>query len=93
MPDGRVMGSVAPYRKRQIDVPQSLQPPSALIAPHIAAPVAYLAGALGTLIGADLLNLHRLTSLGAGVASIGGAVTFDGIFLTSIIAVLLVSVS
>lgn len=51
--------------------------------------VAYVAGSLGTLIGADLLNLHRIQGLGAPVASIGGAGTFDGIFLTGILAVLL----
>jgi uncharacterized membrane protein len=43
------------------------------------------------LIGADLTNLGRLRSLGAPVASIGGAGTFDGIFLTGVIAVLLAS--
>ncbi|HWQ20470.1 MAG TPA: DUF1614 domain-containing protein [Methanotrichaceae archaeon] len=52
--------------------------------------VAYVAGTLGTLIGADILNLHRISGLGAPVASIGGAGTFDGVFLSGIIAVLLV---
>jgi uncharacterized membrane protein len=56
-----------------------------------AAPLAYIAGSLGTLIGADLLNLGSIGSLGAPVASIGGAGTFDGIFLTGILAVLLAS--
>jgi uncharacterized membrane protein len=51
--------------------------------------VAYAAGSFGTLIGADLLNLRRIRGLGAPVASIGGAGTFDGIFLTGILAVLL----
>jgi uncharacterized membrane protein len=51
--------------------------------------LAYSAGTLGTLIGADLLNLQRLPGLGAPVASIGGAGTFDGIFTTGILAVLL----
>jgi uncharacterized membrane protein len=51
--------------------------------------VAYVAGTLGTLIGADLLNLKKIPTLGAPVASIGGAGTFDGVFLTGIIAVLL----
>ena len=51
--------------------------------------VAYVAGSLGTLIGADLLNLDKIQGLGAPVASIGGAGTFDGIFLTGILAVLL----
>jgi uncharacterized membrane protein len=51
--------------------------------------LAYVAGSLGTLIGADVLNLGKLRGLGAPVASIGGAGTFDGIFLTGILAVLL----
>lgn len=54
-----------------------------------AAPLAYISGSLGTLIGADLLNLDKISGLGAPVASIGGAGTFDGIFLTGILAVLL----
>jgi uncharacterized membrane protein len=58
--------------------------------PAMPAPaLAYVAGTLGTLIGADLLNLGRIRGLGAPVASIGGAGTFDGIFLTGILAVLL----
>jgi uncharacterized membrane protein len=60
-----------------------------LLAPEHAPALAYISGTLGCLIGADLLNLHRLTDLGAPVASIGGAGTFDGIFFTGIIAVLL----
>jgi uncharacterized membrane protein len=51
--------------------------------------VAYVAGVLGTLIGADLSNLKVIPKLGAPVASIGGAGTFDGVFLSGIIAVLL----
>jgi len=54
-----------------------------------AAPLAYICGSVGTLIGADLSNLDRLPALGAPVASIGGAGTFDGIFLSGILAVLL----
>ena len=49
--------------------------------------LAYIGGSCGTLIGADLLNLDKLK--GAPVASIGGAGTFDGIFLTGILAVLI----
>ncbi|HEY2531313.1 MAG TPA: DUF1614 domain-containing protein [Xanthobacteraceae bacterium] len=56
-----------------------------------AAPLAYIAGSMGTLIGADLSNLDKVRGLGAPVASIGGAGTFDGIFLTGILAVLLAS--
>ncbi len=51
--------------------------------------LAYVAGSLGTLIGADLLNLGHLRGLGAPIASIGGAGTFDGIFMSGILAVLL----
>ncbi len=51
--------------------------------------LAYIVGTLGTLIGADLANLGKLQGLGAPVASIGGAGTFDGIFLIGILAVLL----
>lgn len=51
--------------------------------------IAYVAGTLGTLIGADLLNLSRLNLMNAPVVSIGGAGTFDGVFITGIVAVLL----
>ncbi len=60
-----------------------------LLDPRGAPRTAFIAGTLGTLVGADLLNLGHLQDLGAPVASIGGAGTFDGIFLTGIIAVLL----
>ncbi len=56
---------------------------------HHADAVAYVSGVMGTLVGADLMNLGQLRELGAPVASIGGAGTFDGIFLTGIVAVLL----
>jgi uncharacterized membrane protein len=59
------------------------------IAPDVRAAAAYVGGTLGTLIGADLLNLRRMRGSGAPVASIGGAGTFDGIFVTGIVAVLL----
>ena len=58
-----------------------------------AAPLAYIGGSLGTLIGADLLNLGKVQGLGAPVASIGGAGTFDGIFLIGILAVLIASLT
>ena len=54
-----------------------------------AGPLAYIGGSLGTLVGADLLNLGKLRGLRAPVASIGGAGKFDGIFLTGLVAVLL----
>ena len=52
--------------------------------------IAYVGGTMGTLIGADILNLGKIRDLGAPVASIGGAGTFDGVFLSGLIAVLLV---
>jgi uncharacterized membrane protein len=54
-------------------------------------PLAYVGGSMGTLIGADLMNLGKIQGLGAPVASIGGAGTFDGVFLVGIVAVLLAS--
>ncbi len=58
-----------------------------------AAALAYISGSMGTLIGADLLNLSAIRSMGAPVASIGGAGTFDGIFLAGILAVLIAGLS
>jgi uncharacterized membrane protein len=57
------------------------------------APLAYIGGSLGVLIGADLTNLDKISGLGAPVASIGGAGTFDGIFVTGLFAVLLASLA
>jgi len=51
--------------------------------------LAYVCGVLGTLIGADLTNLGAIKEVGAPIASIGGAGTFDGVFLSGIIAALL----
>ncbi|MCL2384926.1 MAG: DUF1614 domain-containing protein [Alphaproteobacteria bacterium] len=63
-----------------------------LLSYRYAGPLAYISGTLGTLIGADLLNLDKLHGLGVPVASIGGAGTFDGIFITGIVAVLIASI-
>ena len=60
-----------------------------IISPDKAPVVAYISGTMGTLIGADILHLRDINRLKAPVASIGGAGTFDGIFLTGIIAVIL----
>ena len=66
---------------------------SLLIAPASGAAIAaYVSGSMGALIGADLTNLRGITKLGAPVVSIGGAGTFDGVFLTGIIAVMIVSI-
>jgi uncharacterized membrane protein len=84
-----------PVRGLGIAVPALVPPVAAAIAALLlpgsrTAAVAYVSGTLGALIGADLLNLHRLSAVGARVASIGGAGTFDGIFLAGILAVVLV---
>ena len=83
-----------PVKGLGIAVPALLPPVAAaglalLISPQNAPVIAYISGTLGSLIGADLLNLKKIPSLGTQVASIGGAGTFDGIFLTGIISVLL----
>lgn len=62
---------------------------SIVLAPEHSAPLAYVSGTLGVLIGADLLRLKDVQRLGAPLASIGGAGTFDGIFITGVVAVLL----
>jgi len=64
-----------------------------LLSPGRASPLAYICGSLGTLIGADLLNLGAMRGMGAPVASIGGAGTYDGIFLVGVMAVLFASLS
>ena len=53
------------------------------------APLAYISGTVGVLIGADILRLNNIRQMGLPIASIGGAGTFDGIFITGIVAVLL----
>ena len=49
----------------------------------------YIGGTVGVRIGADLVGRKEIKKLGEPVASIGGAGTFDGIFVTGIVAVLL----
>ena len=60
-----------------------------LVDPAQSAPLAYISGTLGVLIGADLSRLGDIRKMGTPFASIGGAGTFDGIFLSGIVAVLL----
>lgn len=77
-----------------ISVPVFLPPIAAAIVAILlswkhSASLAYISGTLGTLIGADLLNLGVLSALGGPVASIGGAGTFDGVFLTGLFAMFL----
>lgn len=57
--------------------------------PEFSAPLAYIGGTMGVLLGADILRLKDIRRMGPPFAAIGGAGTFDGIFLTGIVAVLL----
>jgi len=50
---------------------------AAVLHPVAVAGLAYAGGTLGTLLGADLVNLPKARRLGAPVVSIGGAGTFD----------------
>jgi uncharacterized membrane protein len=77
-----------------IGIPMLIAPiAAALIAtfldPQQRAPLAYIGGTLGVLIGADLIRLKDIRKMGAPFVSIGGAGTFDGVFLTGLLAVLL----
>lgn len=60
-----------------------------VISPQNAPLIAYISGTFGCLIGIDILNLKKLPDLGVPAVSIGGSGTFDAIFLTGIISVLL----
>jgi uncharacterized membrane protein len=57
-----------------------------ILAPEQAAAVAFVAGVTGPLVGADLLHLNDIRLSGVGMASIGGAGTFDGIVLSGVLA-------
>jgi len=83
-----------PLKGVGITAPFLVSPIVAAISAYVLFPsapriIAYVAGVLGTLIGADLTNLHVVPKLGAPVVSIGGAGTFDGVFLSGILAALL----
>ena len=83
-----------PVANLGIGMPIFIAPVSAaivamLLAQENAAALAYISGSLGVIIGADLLRFRDVKQLNAPIASIGGAGTFDGIFITGIIAVLL----
>ncbi len=60
-----------------------------LFVPAMAPSIAFTAGVFGPLVGADLLHLRDIENISAGVASIGGAGTFDGIVLSALVATLL----
>lgn len=83
-----------PVRGVGIGMPLLVAPLSAaliamLLLPEHSAPLAYICGTLGVLVGADILRLGAVRELGVPVASVGGAGTFDGIFITGIVAALL----
>ena len=83
-----------PIKGLGIGIPVFIAPLSAALSalilnPSHSAPLAYICGTLGVLIGADLFRLKDIKKMGMPAASIGGAGTFDGIFFTGIIAVLL----
>ena len=59
-----------------------------ILVPEFTAPAAFISGVLGTLIGADILNLKKIQRYG-GFLSIGGAGVFDGIFLVGIVSALI----
>lgn len=85
-----------PVQGRGIAIPVLIAPAAAAVVAWLlgreqAAPLAYIGGTLGVLIGADLLRLPDIRRLGVPVASVGGAGSFDGIFLTGMLAVLLLA--
>jgi len=94
-----VYGFARPVVGVGIVVPMVIPPLIATIASYLAlllsdAPIillpklSFLIGVLSTVFGADILHLREIERIGYGVISIGGAGTFDGIFLTGIFAVL-----
>jgi uncharacterized membrane protein len=60
-----------------------------ILSPENPSSVAFCAGILGPLIGADILRLKHIIALGSGSASIGGAGIFDGIVISGFVALLL----
>lgn len=83
-----------PVPKVGITLPAFIPPLTAALAaivfiPEFAPPVAFTAGVLGPLIGADLLHMRDIKQLDTRMASIGGAGTFDGIVISGLLATLL----
>ena len=94
-----IYGFARPVVGVGIVIPMLIPPVVATIASYIAlmlsdAPLillpklSFIIGVLSTVFGADILHLRDLEKIGYGVISVGGAGTFDGIFLTGIFAVL-----
>ena len=80
-----IRGPKISARKRQRGIADVVGAPAKISVAHPGREDAHR----GALIGADLSNLHRVGELSAPVVSIGGAGTFDGVFLTGLIAGLL----
>ena len=83
-----------PVRGLGIGIPILIAPLAAAAIAYVvgrdnAAPLAYIGGTLGVLFGADLMRLKDIRKLGTPFASIGGAGSFDGIFISGLLAVLL----
>jgi len=86
-----------PVKETGIAMPAFVSPVLAslvavIVAPQNAASVAFISGVVGVLVGADLMNIRKIEKVGALMVSIGGAGTFDGIFLTGVLAVMLVAI-
>ncbi len=62
------------------------------ISPRNAAPIAFISGVTGVLVGADLMNMGKVKKVATDI-SIGGAGTFDGILLTGLLSVLLIAIA
>ncbi len=89
-----------PVRGVGISIPMLIPPIAAALSAFVvtrllalpsadAAAIAYVSGVLGVLVGADILHLRDVRSMASPIVSIGGAGTFDGIFLTGILSVVL----
>ncbi|MEL9970966.1 DUF1614 domain-containing protein [Metallosphaera sp.] len=50
---------------------------------------AYVGSVIGTLIGADLLNIRRILEARPQLISVGGMGTFDGIFISGLLSIFL----
>jgi uncharacterized membrane protein len=62
---------------------------ASVLLPDAAPSLAVIAGVAGPLIGADLLHIREFAKETTGMASIGGAGTFDGIVFSAVLAVYL----
>ncbi len=91
--------SAKPIPHVGIAIPMFIPPLVAALSAYISAEIfglsqlmipklAFSCGVLGSLFGADILHLKDIEKIGSGVASIGGAGTFDGIFLTGLFSVI-----